>query len=157
MKKSILVLVVILFTSCSASKTVRAAKKVIKGNWVLSNVAYDTKGTLKVDLFNEASAKCYEGSNWQFIPNNNTGTYTIDNGNCNTGKRHFIFTISETDQANGLYAFLLKPTNAKGKSETNNKGFRLRLTQLSETTMQWQQAVPANGKPFNITMNFTKQ
>jgi len=156
MKKSIFLLVVVLLTSCSASKTVRASKKVIKGDWVLSNVAYDTKGTLKVNLLNDSSAKCFEGSTWQFIPNNNTGIYTINNGNCNSGKRHFIFTIAETDQATGLYAFLLKPTNEKGKSETN-KGYRLRLTQLSETTMQWQQAVPANGKPFNITMNFTKQ
>ena len=148
-------MVVILFTSCSASKTVRTSKKVIKGSWTLNAVNYDRTNTLKVDLLNDSSSKCFEGSTWQFIPNNNTGTYTINNSGCSTGVRHFIFTIAETDAANGLYSFLLKPTNEKGKSETN-KGYRLRLMQLSENSMQWQQTVNANGKPFSITMNFSK-
>ena len=155
MKKSILLLVIILLTSCGASKTVRTSKKVIKGNWTLNTINYDTSGTLKVTLLSDASSRCFEGSTWQFIPNNNSGLYTINNGSCNTGERHFIFTIAEIDEATGLYDFLLKPTNEKGKSETN-KGFRLRLTQLSDNSMQWQQTVTANGKPFTISMNFSK-
>lgn len=155
MKKSIFLLVVILFASCGASKTVRTSKKSIKGNWTIIAINYETKGTLKVNLFNDTSSKCFEGSSWQFIPNNHSGVYTINKTNCNMGKRHFIFTIDEVNEATGLYDFLLKPTNEKGKSETN-KGFRLRLTQLSETSMQWQQSVIVNGKPFNISINFSK-
>ncbi len=155
MKKSIFLLALILLTSCGASKTVRTSKKVIKGNWTLNTIKYETSGTLKVDLFKDSSSKCFEGSTWEFIPNNNSGIYTVNNTKCDTGKRHFIFTIVETDAANGLYSFLLKPTNEKGKSETN-KGFRLRLTQLSDASMQWQQTVNVNGNPFSITMNFSK-
>lgn len=155
MKKAIFLLVVILFASCGTSKTVRTSKKVIKGDWILSTIKYETKNTLKVDLFNDSSSKCFEGSTWQFIPNNDSGVYTINNARCNTGKRHFIFKIAEINETTGLYDFLLKPTNEKGKSETN-KGYRLRLTQLSNTSMQWQQTVIVNGKPFNISMNFLK-
>ncbi len=156
MKKAIFLLAVFIMAGCGASKTVRTSKKVIKGNWTLNTVNYDTSGTLKVNLLNDTSSRCFEGSTWQFIPNNNSGTYTISNGSCNNGDRHFIFTIDEVDQTTGLYDFLLKPTNEKGKSETN-KGFRLRLTQLSDASMQWQQSVNVNGKPFNISMNFSKQ
>ena len=55
----------------------------------------------------------------------------------------------------GLYDFLLKPTNEKNKSETN-QGYRVNLSQLSDTNMQWKQTVNLDGQPFVITMNFTK-
>jgi len=155
MKKLITLFIVVIFTSCGSSKMVRTSKKTIKGNWTLNTVSYNTKNTLKVDLFYDVASLCFEGSTWEFIPNNNSGTYTINNNRCHTGNRYFIFTIAEIDPSTGLYDFLLKPTNNKGKSETN-KGYRLRLTQLSHTFMQWQQSVMVNGKPFSISMNFSK-
>ena len=141
--------------SCGASKTVRDSKKTIKGDWTLNTIDYSALGTFKVTLLNDVSKECFEGSTWKFIPNNNTGIYTINNSNCLTGERHFVFTIQEVDAQTGLYDFLLKPTNEKGKSETN-QGFRLKLKALSETQMQWQQTVYVDGKPFIINMNFTK-
>ena len=136
---------------------VRQSKKVMKGDWTLSSINYNQPGTFNVKLLNDASKECFEGSSWQFIPNNNTGNYTVNNTNCSTGMRYFIFTIQEINEVTGLYDFLLKPTNEKKKSETNNVGFRLQLTQLSDTDMQWQQTVSLEGKPFIINMNFTKQ
>ena len=142
--------------SCGTSKTVRTSKKVIKGNWVLSSVTYDQAGTFNTTLLNDASKTCFEGSTWQFVPNNNSGIYNINNSSCSTGDRHFIFTIQEEDADTGLYDFLLKPTNDKHKSETN-QGFRLKLSALSDTAMQWQQSVNASGSAVTINMNFIKQ
>jgi len=156
MKHLLLSSFLIIFLSCGASKTVRLSKKVIKGDWFLQNISYNQSGTFNVNLLSDTSKECFEGSTWQFIPNNNTGTYEITNGNCATGKRYFIFTIQEIDETTGLYDFLLKPTNEKKKSETNNSGFRLKLSQLSDTNMQWQQTVSLDGKPFTISMNFSK-
>lgn len=155
--KKILILALIAVTaiSCGTPKTVQESRKVIKGYWTLDNITYDSSGTFNVSLFNDTSAECFEGSNWRFIPNNNTGNYNIDNPNCPTGQRDFIFTIQEIDPTSGLYDFLLKPTNAKGKSETD-VGFRLRLAQLNENSMRWEQTVSLDGKPFKINMNFTK-
>lgn len=158
MKKiGLLLILATILASCSASKTVRTSKKVMKGDWTLSTITYNQPGTFNVKLLNDVSKECFEGSSWQFIPNNNTGNYTVNNPNCTTGMRYFIFTIQEINEATGLYDFLLKPTNEKKKSETNNAGFRLQLTQLSDTDMQWQQSVSLEGKPFIINMNFTKQ
>ena len=155
MKKYILLLVGICFLSCGASKTVRTSKKTIKGNWTLNMITYSESGTFNVTLLNNASKACFENSDWQFIPNNNTGIYTISKADCAIGTRYFNFTIQEVDESTGYYDFLLKPTDDKGKSETN-AGFRLRLSQLSETNMQWQQTLTVDGKPFTINMNFTK-
>ncbi|WNH13884.1 lipocalin family protein [Thalassobellus suaedae] len=155
MKQLILLLFTISLVSCGASKTVRTSKKVIKGEWTLSSISYSEAGTYNVTLLSDASKACFEGSTWQFIPNNNTGIYTINDPSCSTGARNFVFTIQEIDQQTGLYDFLLKPTDEKHKSDTN-QGFRLSLTSLSEAAMQWQQTVSVDGKPFTIIMNFTK-
>ncbi len=156
MKRLIFLLFAISLVSCGTSKTVRTSKKVIKGEWTLNSISYSEAGTYNVTLLNDVSKDCFEGSTWKFIPNNNTGTYSINGASCLTGNRDFVFTIQEIDPQTGLYDFLLKPTDAKHKSETN-QGFRLNLTSLSDTAMQWEQTVSVDGKPFTIIMNFTKQ
>ncbi|MEL6812794.1 MAG: lipocalin family protein [Bacteroidota bacterium] len=154
-KLAILAVLTTMVFGCGTPKTVIQSKKVIKGYWSLDNISYSEAGTFNVQLLNDTSKECFEGSNWRFIPNNNTGTYTVSDSNCPTGERYFIFTIQEIDQSTGLYDFLLKPTNAKKKSE-DNTGFRLRLAQLSESAMRWEQTVNLEGKPFTISMNFSK-
>lgn len=151
----ILLLSALIFNACGVSKTVIDSRKVIKGTWMLSEVTYSEQGTFETTLLGDSSDDCFEGSNWRFIPNNNSGSYTIDKGNCSAGTRNFLFTIQEIDQSSGLYDFMLKPTNEKGKSETN-AGFRLRLASLSDSNMQWQQTVSVDGQPLTIFMNFTK-
>lgn len=155
MKKILLIFLAIGLFSCGSSKTVRDSKKVIKGEWTLNTITYNEPGKYNVTLLNDTSKDCFEGSTWQFIPNNNTGTYSINESSCSTGVRNFVFTIQEVNAETGLYDFLLKPTDAKHKSVTN-QGFRLSLTSLSDTSMQWQQTVYVEGKPFVITMNFNK-
>lgn len=145
----------VLLVSCGASKPVRESKKDIKGNWTLSSITYSETGTFNVTLFNDESKACFEGSTWQFIPNNNTGIYTINGADCATGPRNFVFTIQEVDATTGLYDFLLKPTNEKNKSATN-QGFRLNLASISDYDMQWKQTLSVDGEPFTITMNFSK-
>jgi hypothetical protein len=156
MKKLIMLTVLAAaFFSCGTPKTVQESRKIIKGYWELSNITYSESGTFNVSLLNDTSKECFEGSTWRFIPNNNTGNYTINDPNCPTGERNFIFTIQEIDPTTGLYDFLLKPTNERGKSE-NDVGFRLRLAQLNDNSMRWEQTVDLNGSPFQINMNFTK-
>lgn len=156
MKKLVLGIgIVLVILSCGTSRTVRDSKKVIKGEWTLSSITYSSAGNYNVTLLNDTSKDCFEGSSWQFTPNNNTGTYTINEASCSPGPRNFVFIIQEVNKETGLYDFLLKPTNEKQKSETN-QGFRLKLTSLTDTVMQWQQTVLVDSSPFTITMNFSK-
>lgn len=156
MKKLTLLLVLAtIVLSCGTPKTVRESKKVIKGYWNLDNITYSEEGNFLITIFNDTSKECFEGTSWRFIPNNNTGIYTVNNTDCPTGDRNFIFIIQEVDQSTGLYDFLLKPTNAKNKSDTN-RGFRLHLVKLTDSKMRWEQTVSLEEKPFTIGMNFSK-
>jgi hypothetical protein len=155
MKRLIILLLTVTFLGCGGTKNVRDSKKVIKGDWSLNSITYSEVGTYNVKMLNDASKDCFEGSTWKFIPNNNTGIYTINGSDCPTGERNFVFTIQEVNEMTGLYDFLLKPTNEKNKSELN-QGFRLNLASLTESTMQWKQTLTVEGEPFTITMNFSK-
>lgn len=156
MKKILILSLVAAFSfACGTPKTVQESNKVIKGYWTLDDISYDSAGTFNVTLFNDSSSECMEGSMWRFIPNNNTGNYTVENPSCSTGQRFFKFDIQQIDKATGLYDFTLKPTNEKYKSD-DKSGFRLRLAQLTESSMIWEQTVTLEGKPFKINMHFSK-
>ncbi|MGY0390959.1 lipocalin family protein [Bizionia sp. KMM 8389] len=155
MKQIILLLITLSVLSCGSSKVVRDSEKNLKGSWTLNSFNFSKTGTFQVDMFNDTSTNCFENSVWEFVPNNNTGTYQITQSNCDTGTRDFKFSIQEVNPETGLYDFLLKPTDAKGKSATN-QGYRLKLAGITSTTMQWRQTVNLDGSPFTIFMNFTK-
>lgn len=141
--------------SCATPQAVRDSKKVIKGEWVLNSVTHNETGTFKIVLLGDENLECFEGSSWRFIPNNNTGVYTIGSAGCRVGDRNFNFEIQQIDASTGYYDFMLKPTDARGRSETG-QGFRMRLAHLSETNMTWEQNLTLDGKPFRLNMNFTK-
>ncbi len=158
MKKIVsLLFVAVLLSSCGATKIERQAQRTFKGNWTLNKISYpDSKGIFKVNLLNDASASCFTGSNWTFIPNNNHGNYTITDGSCEMGQRNFIFDVIETTPDSGVFDFTLKPVAEGDNPRKVDTGYRMNLVSLSETDMIWEQYVTLEGKPFTIRMHFYK-
>lgn len=157
--KKILILftVAAIIASCGPSKVAKEARKTFDGNWMLTSITYpNNPGDFNVTLFNEASASCFENSTWDFVSNNNRGTYTVTGVGCDGDTNYFIWSIDEENTPAGVYDFLLKPTNEDYKSTTGNQGFRLNLKTLTDTNMVWEQTVSLDGSPFTIRMNFTK-
>lgn len=159
MKKLLYITVIaLLVASCGGtSKVAKEARKTFDGSWTLNSVTYpQNTGEFDVTLFNVGSASCFEGSTWNFVSNNNQGNYVIQGPGCNGGTNYFNWSIDEENTPQGMYDFLLKPTNEKHKSTTGDQGFRLNLKTLTQDTMVWEQTVSLEGKPFVIRMNFTR-
>ena len=86
MKKFLFAGVMALFAiSCSSVKqaetaqTQRSEVLKLKGDWQITSVNYE-KG-YKIKPFDEgADAQCFVGSQWKLVPNNYTGSYTINGG-----------------------------------------------------------------------------
>ena len=155
LKMSMLVVVLAVITSCSSTSVIKESKKTLKGTWTLNDVSYDRAGTYTINLLNDASEECMEGSTWRFIPNNNFGNYELSGASCDTEKRYFVWYIPDNEGDEMNYDILLKPTDAKMKSDTNT-GFRIAISYLSDSQLQMTQTVNVEGSPFKITMNFTK-
>jgi len=147
-----------LMASCGGtSKVAKEARKTFDGNWTLTSITYpNNTGEFDVTLFNEATASCFENSTWDFVSNNNRGTYTVSGVGCDGTSNYFIWSIDEENTTAGLYDFLLKPTNEDYKSTTGDQGFRMNLRSVTENNMVWEQTVSLDGSPFTIRMNFSK-
>ena len=156
MKKIALILFVMgTLISCGSSAVVKEARSTMKGDWVLSSIAYPgNEEALQVTLLNDTSSECLENSKWSFISNNNTGSYVPAKIMCGTQPRYFRWSVTESTAGN--YDLMFKPTDEKYKSATD-QGFRLNLTNLTENQMVWEQTITFEGEPFTIRMNFNKQ
>ncbi|WP_378174198.1 lipocalin [Aquimarina sp. SS2-1] len=155
-----LVILCVFFCSCGASdQLTRAAESSINGVWILKEVNFDTesKGTYTVTILDNIPLRCIENTNWEFISNNNTGSYALSGSACNkTGIYNFIWSVPK-EMYGFNHSILLKPVNAKMKSEINNKGYRMQLFELAENRMTWGYDMIVNGKKFTIKLNFDKQ
>lgn len=158
MKKiGILILSVAFLISCGSSRVVEEARETIRGDWQLTDINFPGNNQdLKLSLFNNVPARCLEGSTWNFIANNNTGSFVSSAMNCASETSFFIWSIDDSNAATGSYDLMIKPTNASYRSETGNQGFRINLTHLSDDRMTWEQTINFEGRPFTITMNFNK-
>ena len=149
-------LIATLFVSCSLSKVEKSARKTVDGNWMLNSVTYDSEGVFNTVLLDDATASCFENSQWFFRSNNSTGTYNIINPDCTTGQRNFRWSANEIGKDTGNFDFTLKFTDEKKKDIQKNSGYRMNLKYLDENSMQIIQTVQFEGEPFNINLNFTR-
>lgn len=155
MKKLILLFAIVgILASCGVSKTERQAQKTFKGDWTLTAVQLPS-ALVDVALFEDVDTRCFENSEWNFVPNNNKGTYQIFNENCEPGKRKFRWNIEENKSV-GEYFFTLKHEVDGVNIRQEKRGFRLKLTYLDDNQMTWEQTVSYEGQPFTIRMNFSK-
>ena len=158
MKKiAILFVAVALLASCGSSAVVDEARATMRGDWTLTNVTFPgDEEDLKVTLLNDIPVSCLENSSWNFISNNNTGSFETTGLACENGPHFFIWSIDEVDEAGGNYDLMFKPTDADFDSTTGNIGYRINLTNLTGNSMVWEQTINFEGKPFTIQMNFNK-
>ena len=159
MKKiAILILSTVFLLSCgSTRRIVDEAGQTMKGDWQLTSITYPGNNqNVQVSLLNDIPAQCLENSTWNFISNNNTGSFIPSGMNCDANTRFFIWSIDGSNATTGNYDLMIKPTNSDYKSEMGNQGFRINLTGLSENQMTWEQTVSFEGSPFTIRMNFNK-
>src|SRR5690606_38639064 len=67
----------------------------LKGNWVISSVTYPGSDYIKVTSFDIADSKCFEGSSWSFVSNNNKGEMSLTKGGCPAFSSPIIWSISK--------------------------------------------------------------
>lgn len=151
MKKKLLILFIALagLVSCGP-KLNNAAQSDLKGDWTVTDVSYKNEDIFKIKAFGFMEAKCLEGSIWNFIPNNNTGTMTINNANCTYNDTPIVWTIT----AEGVFTLKFVDPSLKAKNVTS--GFNLAVANQTENSFQLIDYADVAGNKTKIVYQFQK-
>lgn len=147
---------IFLFSSCAETKVVVDSEKTVRGDWTITNVTMDGINSSYVDakVFDEADPKCYMGSQWHLVQNNNTGTYTLSGGtNCPSGTTKIKWFV--TDEGSARY-FNFKKVYEGEKPKNVMDGYRMRITSADAVAMVLTQDINFEGKMISIHYTFSK-
>ena len=154
MKKGlILFLLAVAFVGCKPKQTITSTKLdnksevAIKGNWTISSVTYPGSDYIKVTSFEIADSKCFLGSTWKFISNNNKGEMALVN--C------VAFSSPITWYINKDGNFVMKISN-ETKAKKVLDGYILTVANQTETSFQLIDKANVGGKMIDIVYQFKR-
>ncbi|MDI1315894.1 lipocalin family protein [Flavobacterium sp.] len=156
MKKVILIAVLSVFVlgckSKSATNTRLDSKTQVamKGNWTISAVTYPSSDVIKVTSFDLADSKCFIGSSWKFISNNNKGSLVLNNASCTAYSTPITWFINKEGQ------FVLKVLD-ETKAKKIKEGYVLGVSNLTENSFQLVDKINIGGKVTDVVYQFQRQ
>ena len=158
MKKTVFIIVMSIFAlACKPKQTVTNTKldnkseRLIKGDWQISSVSYVGSDVFKITSFNIADAKCFEGSQWSFVSNNNKGNMLLDKVNCPSYSSNITWYINKE-------GFMVMKFLTEGvKAKHTDSGYILRVANVNATTFQLIDKVNVGGQFVDIVYNFEKK
>lgn len=158
MKKNLFILLFLTaFIGCKSTSTINTkldnkTERMLKGDFTITAVNFPGSEYLKVNSFNLGDSKCFVGSDWSFVSNNNKGEMKINNSN--TTCKDFSSPITWYVNKDGN--FVLKIINDYKAKEVNS-GFVLSLNNVTETSFELIDKVNVAGESKNITYTFQKK
>lgn len=137
-------------TSATNTKLDNKAERLINGNWTLTSVSYPGSDVIRVISFGISDSKCFEGSSWKFVSNNNKGEMNLSASNCTSFSSSITWFVNKDNQ------FVLKVLNAGEKAKKVRDGYVLSLANQNETSFQLVDKIDVGGKSTNVVYQFQK-
>ena len=141
--------------SCSTVNKAKDAQAVrseflkMKGDWQIVSINYDKQ--YKIKPFDEgADAQCFVGSHWRFIPNNYSGSYTLNGG----GSCPSVIQAIKVDIKGDTFTFKKIADGTKAKQ--NTAGYTLTVINNSRDQFSLEQNVPFDGNNIRVVYNFER-
>lgn len=133
--------------SCSSLDT--KTQSGINGNWTITQVTYPASDVIKVTSFDVADAKCFEGSTWKFVSNNNKGEMNISKAGCPAFSSPIVWSVTKEG------SFTLKITDGE-KAKRVTQGYYLTLRNQTATSFQLVDNINVGGKATEVVYQFQK-
>lgn len=134
----------------TTAKTDRKVQSELKGNWKITEVTNPGSGYIKVNSFQIADSKCFIGSSWQFVPNNNKGTMSLNHADCPDFNSSIVWSINKE----GI--FTLKFIESGVKSKSVNQGYQMKIANQTPTSFRLIDQINIGGQSKEITYLFEK-
>lgn len=148
-------LLTICFVGCKPQQSVTSTKLdnksevAIKGNWTIVSVNYPGSDYIKMTSFEIADSKCFVGSTWKFISNDNKGTMALTASNCPAFSSPITWYINKEGN------FVMKITNGT-KAKKVLDGYILTITNQTENSFQLIDKVNVGGQMVNAVYQFQR-
>ena len=133
-----------------STKLDKSTQVAIKGNWVLTNVSYPGSDYIKVNSFDLADSKCFIGSTWNFISNNNKGSMALTSANCTAFSSPIVWSI------NNQGMFVLKIVEAGAKAKKVRDGYLLKVAGLTENSFQLVDNITVGSQSKEVVYQFQR-
>jgi Lipocalin-like domain len=137
-------------TSVTNTKLDKTSQVGIKGNWQITAVNYPGSEYIKVTSFDLADSKCFIGSQWKFISNNNKGDMTLNSPSCTSFTSAITWFINKEGQ------FVMKILDQSTKARKVRTGFVLGVANQTETSFQLIDKIDVGGKITDVVYQFQK-
>jgi hypothetical protein len=128
----------------------RGAQVAMKGNWVISSVYYPGSEVIKVNSFQLADSKCFEGSTWKFVSNNNKGNMALTASNCPAFSSPITWFVNKEGQ------FVLKVLDAGEKAKKVRDGYILYVANQTQDSFQLIDKINVGGKMTDVVYQFQR-
>ena len=159
MKKLIMLCVfTVLLYSCKSqsvtnTKVDNKVERMMKGNWTITSVDFTGSEVMTVNSFEIADSKCFEGSTWKFISNNNKGEMMLNNvsASCPSFSSPISWFVNKEGQ------FVIKILDAGVKAKKARDGYVLDMGTMTENSFQLIDRVMIGGKSTAVVYQFQKQ
>lgn len=153
MKKSIVLLLLSVFVmgckSNQATKLDMKSEVAIKGNWEIVSVTFPGSEYMKINSFDIADSKCFVGSTWKFVSNNNKGNMALTKSNCPAFASDITWFINK--EGNIVIKFL---NGEKAKKVTG--GYVLKVANQTGTSFQLIDKANVGGNTAEVVYQFQK-
>lgn len=151
----ILIALTVVLLNCKSSapslnQSDRSSQAALKGDWKITDITYPGSDYFKVNSFQIAESKCLIGSQWTFVPNNNTGTMSLTRSECPSYNASISWSIDKTGN------FGLKFIGTGAKSKNISQGYLLRIDARSETSFRLIDVIKVGSQDKEITYQFEK-
>ena len=137
-------------TPVASTKLDRSSQVAIKGNWVVTNVSYPGSDYIVVNSFQIADSKCFVGSKWNFISNNNKGSMSLTKSGCPAFSSPIVWSVNKE----GLLVIKIVEAGTKAKKVT--QGYLLRVANQTKTSFQLIDTINVGGQNKEVTYQFEK-
>ncbi|WP_188620196.1 lipocalin family protein [Flavobacterium suaedae] len=149
MKKIVfLCMMVALVASCGSLD--QKSQVGLKGNWTITQVTYPGSDYIKVNSFDIADSKCFIGSNWSFVSNNNKGEMSLTQPGCPSFSSPIVWTITKTGD------FTLKITEGE-KAKRVSQGYYLKVRNQTDNSFQLVDNVNVGGNNVEVVYQFQRR
>ena len=146
-KLLILSLLTLLVYSCKPTIDTRAQNG-LKGSWTITDVSFKGSEYFTAKSFGIADSKCFIGSVWELVPNNNKGTMRLTK--CTDFSSDIVWS-READND-----FTLKVIGEDAKARKVTQGYILRIANQQTNSFQLVDKMDLGGTTTDIVYQFTR-